>query len=48
MATIILIAYCLLLTSDASVLGTSHAITELSKFADSVVVRHTCNGVTFK
>ena len=46
-ATIILTAYSLLLISDTRVFGASHAITEPGKLADSVVVRHECNGATF-
>jgi hypothetical protein len=33
--------------SDARVKGASHTITELGKFADSVVDRPECNGSTF-
>jgi len=44
---IILTVYSLLIISDARVLVASHAITELGKFADSVVVRHEGKGSTF-
>jgi len=47
-ATIILTAYSLLLISDSRVMGASHTITELGKFADSAVDRPECNGSTFK